>query len=397
MSSGVANTCDLYIERGGFAYRLMQRIGLIQGEGPSLARRIVWFLVLLWVPLLAFAFWEGHAWGPTPRESMLLDFATLTRIIFAVPLLVIAEVVVGPRITTAGLHFLEAGLVRPADFPKFERAIARLAYWRDAAWVEIALLLLAFVGSWTVSAESVVGAQTTTWQAVTMAAGESTRLSLTGIWYHAVGVTVIQFLLFRWLWRYGLWVRFLFDVSRLDLDLVPTHADAAGGLGFLGTAQTSFGILIFAMSSVLSAAAAFLIVFEKTPIDQFTVHFVTVVVISELLLLGPLLLFTPALIKARLAWLRKYSLLVLRYNRAFHAKWIDAGTTNDESLLGSGDIQSLADLGGSYEFIKGMKFIPFSVRVIIQIALLILVPALPLVLLVMPIEKVLDLLTKAVL
>ena len=94
--------------------------------------------------------------------------------------------------------------------------------------------------------------------------------------------------------------------------------------------------------------------------------------------------------------MRQYSLLVLGYNRAFHEKWIEGQVAEDEPLVGSADIQSLADLGNSFEFIRGMKVVPFSVRVMLQLAVVTLLPALPLVLLVVPIEKILDLMTKAV-
>jgi hypothetical protein len=397
MNSALANESDLYIERGGPAYRLMQRIGLIRGEDPSVRRRIVVFLAVTWLPLLIFAVWEGLAIGPTPRETFLLDFATFARFLIAVPLLVVAEVTIGPRMTSAGLHFVRAGLVRPADYPAFEQAIRRVVRWRESLWAELVLLGMAGVGAWTLTTESLYGSTTASWQNAVGATDQGSRLVLVGLWYHVIAVPIIQFFWYRWLWRLIIWIRFLYDVSRLDLDLVPTHADAAGGLGFLGTAHTAFGILSFALSSVLSAAAAFLIVFEEAPIETFQIHFVTMLIAAEVLFLGPLILFCPALIRARQTWLREYSLLVLRYNRAFHEKWIEGQVADGEPLLGSGDIQSLADLGNSFEFIRGMKVVPFSVRVILQLAVVTIMPALPLVLLVMPVEKILDLMAKAVL
>jgi hypothetical protein len=203
--------------------------------------------------------------------------------------------------------------------------------------------------------------------------------------------------LYRWLWRYLLWMRFLFDMSRLRLHLVPTHADGAGGLGFLGTAHTAFGILAFAISSVLSASVASLIVFEGASMQAFKFHFVTLVVSIEVLFLGPLLMFSPLMIRARIDALREYSALVLRYNRAFHEKWIDGKAPEGETLLGSADIQSLADLGNSYGFVREMKVVPFSLRVIMQMAVVTLLPTLPLLLLVMPVDEILSLMTKAVL
>jgi len=396
MCPDLVNEGELYIERGGPAYRLMQRIGLIRGDDPSVARRIVAFLGVTWIPLLVLAFWEGVALGPTPRQSFLLDFAAFARFFIGVPLLFVAEVTIGPRMTTAGLHFVRAGLVRPEDYPAFEQAIRRLARWRESLWVELVLLGIALAGAWTLTVETMYGDSTTSWHSVRIVTDHGSRLSLVGLWYYLISVPIVQFFLYRWLWRLIIWVRFLYAVSRLNLDLVPTHADGSGGLGFLGIAQTAFGILAFGMSSVLSAAAASLIVFDGVGIDVFKIHFITLLVAAEVLFLGPLVIFSPALVRARHAWMRQYSLLVLRYNRAFHEKWVEGQTPEGEPLLGSGDIQSLADLGNSFGFIREMRVVPFSLRVILQLAVVSLLPALPLLLLVMPIEEVLNLMTKAV-
>jgi hypothetical protein len=102
------------------------------------------------------------------------------------------------------------------------------------------------------------------------------------------------------------------------------------------------------------------------------------------------------LVRTRLEWLQDYSLLVTLYNRAFHEKWISGKPSTGEPLLGSADIQSLADLGNSYETLRGMKPFPFSLRVVIQLALVTSLPSLPLLLLVMPVGQILELLTKAV-
>ena len=221
-------------------------------------------------------------------------------------------------------------------------------------------------------------------------------LSFTGLWYRLVALPILQFFWYRWLWRLLIWVSFLWTVSRLNLNLVASHADQAGGLGFLGTAHSSLGILAFGLSSVLSAEAAFLIVVHEADIKTFQVQYNALLVIIELIFLGPLLLFVPILIRTRLAWLRDYSLLVARYNRAFDAKWIRGKSAADDALLGSPDIQSLADLGSSFEYVRGTKAVPLSRMVVTQFAIVTSLPCLPLILLVMPIGKILDLLTKAV-
>src|SRR5262245_51631712 len=393
MKQVISNESELYFERGGPAYRLMQRVGLIRGEDPSIRRRIIAFLLITWVPLLIFSLVEGRAYGPTPRESFLLDFATFARFFLGVPLLVVAELVVGPRLTGAALQFVRAGFVRPEDYPRFEKAIVRVVRWRESVWAELVILGVALLGSWTITAESLYGSQSCTWN--TVATQGALRFSLAGFWYHIVAVPFIQFFLFRWLWRLTIWIGFLFTVARLNLDLLPIHRDEAGGLGFLGTAHTSFGIFALAISSVLSAEAAFRILFEGAKLESFRVLFIAHLVTSEVFILGPLLLFVPVLSRSRRAWLRDYSLLLVRYNREFHEKWL-AGKAPTEPLLGSADIQSLADLGNSFQFIRDMKIVPFSLRTAIQLGIVAALPALPLLPLAVPVMEILKVLAGAV-
>ncbi|QDU20670.1 hypothetical protein [Urbifossiella limnaea] len=394
MGGVLANEAELYFDRGGPVQRFFHRLALRLRVDLTLRGRILGFLVLTWVPLLLFALIEGRALGASPKESLLQDFATYVRFFVAVPLLIIAELVVGPRLRGAGLQFVHGGLVRAKDFPAFDGAIARAAKWRESAWADFIILGVAVIVSWTATIDTVYGEGLATWRSPTRSGGPG--VSLTGLWYHLVAVPVLLYFWLRWLCRLLVWGKFLWSVSRLDLALIATHADRAGGLGFLGTAHTSLGIFAFCLSAVLSAEAAFLIVFEQVDIETFKVPYAALLVVAELLLLGPLLVFVPILVRTRLAALREYSLLVDRYNRGFHDKWIGGAAPADEPLLGSADIQSLADLGNSFRFIQEMTAYPFSVRAILQLALVTSLPCLPLLLLVMPVGQIIELLAKAV-
>jgi len=393
MNATVANEADLYFERGGPSYQLMQRLGLIRGADPSILRRSIAFLALTWLPLLVLSLLDGHALGQTPHESFLLDFAAYARFFIAVPLLFVAEVVVGPRLTSAGLQFIRGGFVLPDEYPAFKKAIARVAQRRESWVAELVILVVALVGAWTLTTETITGGTAQSWRSLT----SNGHISWAGHWNQFIAVPIIQFLLYRWLWRLGIWTWFLRDVAKLKLALVPTHADQAGGLGFLGIAHASLGIFAFAMSAVLSASAAFRIVFEGAKIDTFKTPFVIVLVVAEVLFLTPLLWLSPVLARARRQGLQTYSLLVLQYNRAFHKKWIAGPTPADETLLGSGDIQSLADLGNSFGFIRAMRLVPFSRLLILQLAVATALPGLPLILLVFPLGKILDILGGAIL
>ncbi len=386
----------LEFQLGGPAYRLMQRLGLIRGEGPCLGRRMIAFLLITWVPLLILALIEGRALGPTPKESLLLDFATYARFFLALPLLFLSEVIVGPRLRKAGLYFVQGNLVRAADLPCFEAAVNRAAQRREALLPELVMLVFALIGAWQLSMETWTGdAIAATWRTSVTAAGDG--LSLAGFWYYTIAVPLLQFFMFRWLWRLAIWFMFLRDMKQLNLDLVATHPDRAAGLGFLGGGHLTLAIFPFAFSCILSANVAFQVYFDAVPITSFKILFVVYLVVMLLLILGPLLIFSPLLARTRRQGLRDYSILANTYNRAFHQRWVAGDPPADEPLLGSADIQSLADLGNSFGMIREMKIFPFSQQQILQIAIISSLPGLPLIFLVMPVGEILQLLAGALL
>jgi hypothetical protein len=103
--------------------------------------------------------------------------------------------------------------------------------------------------------------------------------------------------------------------------------------------------------------------------------------------LGPLLVFAPQLAEAKRTGYREYGTLAERYIREFDAKWLRNGAPADEPLLGSGDIQSLADLGNSYEVVRTMRIVPITKEAVLRLAGATLVPVLPLALTMMPLEE----------
>jgi hypothetical protein len=389
MGLTLLNESDLYFERGGPVHRFMQRVGVTKGEDPSINRRILWFIAITWVPLLVFAIVDGRALGPTPRESMLLDFATYARFFLTVPLLVIAENLIGPRLRDAALRFLRDGLIRREDLPSVEAAIEKVRHRREALGPELSLLAISFVTAWYLSADQWYAGDASSWKSFELSNGTT---SLAGVWYQFFAIPFVQFLILRWLWRLIIWTLFLYRMSRLDLNLAATHPDGAGGLGFLGTAQSFLGIISFGIGMIVSGDAAFRIFFEGATIKTFQWVFISYVAINEVLLLSPLLLFIPLLFRTRLDWLRTYDSLALRYDRAFHEKWVNNAPPPDEPLLGSADIQSLADLGNSIDRVRAMNAIPFDKRLVFHIAVMSALPGLPLLFMLMPVMEILQIL-----
>ena len=228
---------------------------------------------------------------------------------------------------------------------------------------------------------------TATWYAVPTA--EGLQLSLTGVWYGYVSLPLFQFLLMRWYFRLFIWTRFLWQVSRLDLRLVPTHPDRVGGLGFLANTVYAFTPLAVAHGALLAGLIANRIFYLGAALPAFKIEIAVLVVFLLCVVLGPLLVFAPQLAQAKRTGNREYGTLAQRYVREFDAKWLRGGAPADEPLVGSGDIQSLADLGNSFEVVRTMRLAPVTKEAILQLAAATLAPVVPLALTMMPLEELL--------
>ena len=187
--------------------------------------------------------------------------------------------------------------------------------------------------------------------------------------------------------RLLIWGQLLWRISRLDLQLIPTHPDLSGGLGPIADAHVSLGPLSFALSAILVATFAEQVMYGHRDVRDAVLPLAVIVVGSTCALVAPLLLFTPKLFEAKHRGVRDYGVLAASYTRAFDAKWVRRGPPEDEPLLGSADIQSLADLGNSFDVVQHMRFVPIAPNQLLLLALAGLAPAAPLILFVIPLDE----------
>lgn len=230
-------------------------------------------------------------------------------------------------------------------------------------------------------------ADTATWYAQPSSAGM--KFSFAGLWYAYASMPIFQFLLGRWYFRLFIWMRFLWQVSRIELSLVPTHPDRFGGIGFLANTAYAFMPVLMAQGALLAGNLANRIFHFGATLPDFKMEILLLVTLLLGIVLGPLLVFAPQLAEAKRTGIREYGALAERYVREFDSKWLRGGAPVDEPLVGSGDIQSLADLGNSYEVVRSMRIVPMTKDTILQLASATLVPFLPLMLTMMPLEELL--------
>jgi hypothetical protein len=204
-----------------------------------------------------------------------------------------------------------------------------------------------------------------------------------------VSLPGFQFLLVRWYFRIFIWARFLWQVSRIELSLIPTHPDRSGGMGFLAGTVYAFIPLLMAHGALLAGNLANRIFYLGDTLPEFKLEIAIMVVFLLCLVVGPLLVFAPQLARARRTGLREYGTLAQRYVREFDAKWLRGGAPADEPFVGSGDIQSLADLTNSVEVVRTMRTLPVTKEALLQLAAASLAPIVPLGLTMMPLEDLL--------
>ncbi len=335
---------------------------------------------------------EGHAWGDSVALPFLYDVDLHVRLLIALPLLVVAELVVHQRMRPVVGLFLDRGLIPKAARPQFDAAIAAAVRLRNSVLAEVLLIAVVYIVGVGFIWRTQVALDVTSWYGVP--AGARLQPSAAGWWLGVVSLPMFQFLLIRWYFRLFIWARFLWHVSRIDLRLMPANPDRSGGLGFLGSVSYAFSPVLLAQGTMLAGTLANRIFYAGEKLPEFKLDLIGLVAMMVFTILGPMLVFGPKLEAAKRAGLREFGTLAQRYVREFDGKWLRGGAPADEPLVGSADIQSLADLGNSFEVVKGMRFVPFTLQTVLQLAITTLVPVVPLMLTMISLEELLERLLK---
>ena len=377
---------DFSLVLGGLTFKLLRRAHLIGNSLEFLRRRIVIITLVAWLPLLILASIGSFA-GSVSLVSFFSDIEVHVRFLVALPVLIGAELLVHSRIRPIMSSFVAKRIVLTENLPRYHGAIQSAIKLRNSIVLEIALLLFVYTfGLWLWSIR--IPLETPTWYGLP---GGRWNLTRAGFWYVFVSIPILQFVLLRWYSRLFVWFRFLWQVSRIDLNLIPTNPDRCGGLGFLGKSAYAFGPVLFAQGAMLAGVIASRILYKGESFLSFKLQLLGFIAFFVIAILSPLLMFTPRMAQAKRTGLAEYGLLAQRYVEDFHQKWVLGNPT--EALLGAADIQSLADLGNSYALVRDMRLVPFGLEDISRLAAVTAAPLAPLLLTIFSAE---DLITRII-
>lgn len=372
---------------GGPLFQLLRRAHLSDDALLLVRQRVIAITLLAWLPLLLLSALEGNLWSGNTRVPFLFDIEVHVRFLVALPLLILAEMVVHRRMRPLLQQFLERNLIPENAMTRFESAIASAFRLRNSVLAEVLLIALVYGVGVLIVWRHYVALDTTTWYTTASAGGS--QLSLAGIWFGYVSLPIFQFLLCRWYFRLFIWAHFLWQVSRIELSLVPTHPDRLGGLSFVSGQVYAFTVLAVAHGALLAGNLANRIFFLGAALTQFKAEIAIVLIFLMCIILGPLLFFMPQLAQAKRTGSREYGVLAERYVREFDNKWLRGGVPAGEPLVGSSDIQSLADLGNSFQVVREMRILPIKRDDVLRLVVATLVPIVPLALTMMSLEELL--------
>jgi hypothetical protein len=363
---------DFSLVLGGPTFQIFRRSHLTGGHLEFLYRRLLVITSITWLPLLLLSTLSSSA-GYIRQLSFLHDIEVQVRFLVALPVLIAAELIVHSRLRPIVRHLIQRRIIWPRDLPRFQSAIKSAMKMRNSIPIEIGLLLFVYtIGLWLWQSRAALNEPT--WYSM---GGGRSGLTPAGLWYVFVSIPIFQFFLLRWYLRLFIWFRFLWHLSRINLHLVPTHPDHGAGLACLGESAYALSPILFAEGAMLAGVVSERVLYGGESLLSFKFQVAGFVSFFVLALLGPLLMFTPQMARAKRKGLAEYGLLAERYVEKFEEKWVRDSAVPEE-LLGTADIQSLADLGNSYALVREMRLVPFGLDEISRLAVVTAAPLLPL-------------------
>jgi hypothetical protein len=386
-----AETFGISLVRGDILYRLQRKIGLIPADGPGIGRRALFWALFAWLPIALWAWYTGRALPPAAPEPLLAHFGIHVRFLVAVPLFILAEGMAHGLTMQLLPYFVRSGVVPEREVPRFRDVIAKIVKLRDTTvpWITILAFVVAALTVTDVVRES---------HEVAWALGADESAPHTGfgaLWFLYVGRPIYLMLLFGWVWRVILMFLLFRGVAGLDLVIVPTHPDRAGGLGFLERIPKAFAPVALAAGAVLAAGWAHDVVYHGVSAQSMQLPMVAFVVTALLVFLSPLFVFAGPLLKVKKQALLDYGALIGRHGKLVRERWIEGREVEEDAILNAPELGPVADTTSLYEAVKHMRIVPLGKASVAPILLAAAIPMIAVFAIQMPVKGILKMLMKA--
>jgi hypothetical protein len=373
---------DFSLGVGGPLYQLYLRTRLVRPPLDRVVRRVIVIPLICWLPLFLLSALQGHLTGGV-RVPFFYDPDVHLRFLAALPLLIGAEVVMHARMRAIVEQFVERGIIAPEDRARFQGLIQSGMRLRNSVAFEVILLVFVFTaGHWIWNKN--ISLSVSTWYS--LREGGRPGFTAAGYWYAFFCLPFFRFILYRWYFRIFIWYRFVWQVRKMPLHFNLYHPDRVGGLSFLSNSALAIIPISVAQTIAFAGLIFSRILYAGTTLPAFKLEIVGWVVFMLLLAVAPLGFFSFQLERAGRQARRELGVLASQYVDGFRQKWVQGGAPSGE-LLGSSDIQSLADMGNSYSVVNEMRLFPLTKQTLIRLVIMIVLPLLPLTLTIFPLDQ----------
>lgn len=402
--------------------RLFQRLGMGGYRWYDLAKRSLLLIFVTWVPLAVLSVISQVHWIQPPGQNFFLDFAAYGQMLIALPIFLIAERLIDWQTREASRYFVTTGVVQPGDAVRLVRINWQLKQLRHSMWPDLVCIALGYVltASWMIpemlndrdtwhamgpiaqlppktcdslgncSEEPSDPLAWFTWLQLIFLGPLTTfevfrespqPLTWPGLFELLVAGPLTTYWWLRWAVKIGLWTWYLYQISNLRLNLVTSHPDKTGGIGFLSDTQTKFGSVILAYGiSYVAPTVLYKLKFEGATFAVLSVwgSAAGFVVGAPLFFTLPLFMFTRQLYHSKMHALELFQERSMERAKAFEEKWLKACTSGHYELMSGSDLAGLNALNHVYDHIHKMRVVPFDLRSFSELVSSALGPMVPL-------------------
>jgi hypothetical protein len=362
-------TIEFSLTQGGPLYRLLRKLGIIRLDDNDALRQSLAVIFVAWLPLELLALLDLRWNGPPQFFSFWTVVSVHVRFLIAIPMLFVAARVLERCCRSAIVCFSEGGFVR-GSYDQVAALVRDAERSRNSSMAEFLMLMVVAL----VPVANVI--LTGRFALLHDFHDDQPKLAFGAVWYGLFSLPLFNFLLLRAIRHWWIWTNLLWRLARLQLHLIPTHPDRAGGIGHLADPTYGIALVLAATSSVTAASWGSYVYFGKTDPASFIVQLVALILLGLVVAIGPLVPFARALVQARLEGSDPYSGFAATYTRLFERRWVES--RDQTGLLGTQDISGLADLISSYQSLETLRLLPFGRDQLIAVVLAVLIPMLPL-------------------
>jgi hypothetical protein len=352
-------------------------LGLIDAASSRTRTRTFVAVALAWIPLAVLSALRGGA----VFLSFLTDYASQSRFLIVLPVLILAEPLLRERLALVA-HRFEADLVPRNQRPEFQAAWNSCAKLRDSRLARASIVVLTYATAAFLSQYlSPTGTEFVSWW---KGSGGFKTFSLAGTWAFFVSYPILAYVTYLWLWRQFLWARFLRSTTQFKLGLIAAHPDHLGGLGFLEASILGQIPFSFCLGVGVAGAAANRVLNQGQQLTGFRLLALALIVGVILFCVGPYLFFTRTLLQMRREGMLSYGAFARAVGEQFEKKWLDQADSLNEEVLSVPDFSTTADLYGVVHNIDDIRIIPVGAVNLYAIVIAALIPALPVVIAAIP-------------